>query len=193
MATILQAAIGLTGLMCSAALTLGLVSPALDPSSLELLEPVMPESIQAMLPVETGSTPNHYSQTAQRIARNAPAPTESEYAPVALQPRPGESTAVERVYRVCRVTAYCDRGTTASGVRSGVGQCAAPGDIPFGAIVRIPALGRSFVVTDRTHRRFRRSTVDLFIPSQRECRRFGRQYLECEIIIPESVSRAPRR
>ncbi len=90
---------------------------------------------------------------------------------------------VKRVYRICRVTAYCDRGTTASGVQSGVGQCAAPGDIPFGSIVYIAELDRSFVVTDRTARRFRKNTVDIFIASREECLEFGRSYLECEFTI----------
>jgi len=88
------------------------------------------------------------------------------------------------IYRVCRVTAYCDRGTTAAGTQSGVGQCAAPEDIPLGSKVYIPELGRTFVVTDRTHQRFRRSTVDIFVPSQEQCRRFGRNYLECEFTVP---------
>lgn len=86
--------------------------------------------------------------------------------------------------RVCRVTAYCDRGITASGVRSGVGQCAAPADIPLGSVVYIPALKRHFVVTDRTHRRFRQNTVDLFIPNAGDCREFGRKFLTCEFTIP---------
>lgn len=97
------------------------------------------------------------------------------------------SAQVKRVYRICRVTAYCDRGTTASGVESGVGQCAAPRDIPFGSIVYIAELDRSFVVTDRTARRFRNSTVDIFIPSRDECLEFGRSYLECEFIISKRV------
>lgn len=88
-----------------------------------------------------------------------------------------------KCYRICRVTAYCDRGTTAAGVPAGPGQCAAPADIPFGSRVYIPALGRTFIVTDRTHRRFRHNTVDLFIPSRRSCRAFGRQYLKCEFTI----------
>lgn len=96
---------------------------------------------------------------------------------------PGWARYAKRIYRICRVTAYCDRGTTAAGVPSGLGQCAAPEDIPFGSIVYIPALDQRFVVTDRTHRRFRRSTVDLFIPSAARCRQFGRHYLECEILI----------
>lgn len=87
-------------------------------------------------------------------------------------------------HRVYRITAYCDRGVTAAGVQSGVGQCAAPGWVPFGSEVYIPALDRRFIVTDRTHKRFRHNTVDLFIPSCRDCRQFGVKYLECEIRLP---------
>lgn len=87
--------------------------------------------------------------------------------------------------RICRVTAYHDEGITAAGVPSGVGQCAAPADIPLGSIIHIPSLGRSFVVTDRTHRRFRQSTVDLFIPGREACRAFGRHFLEVEIRLPQ--------
>jgi len=101
---------------------------------------------------------------------------------VTSQRKPNESFVTIR--RVCRVTAYCDRGITASGRRVGPGQCAAPAYIPFGAKVYIPALGRSFVVTDRTHRRFRHNTVDIFLPSRELCVRFGRKYLECEFVVP---------
>lgn len=87
--------------------------------------------------------------------------------------------------RICRVTAYHDEGITAAGVPSGVGQCAAPADVPLGSIIHIPSLGRSFVVTDRTHRRFRQSTVDLFIPGREACRAFGRHFLEVEIRLPQ--------
>jgi 3D (Asp-Asp-Asp) domain-containing protein len=89
-----------------------------------------------------------------------------------------------RVRRVCRVTAYADRGLTASGVRVAPGQCAAPEDIPFGARVFIPALNRSYVVTDRTAQRFRHNTVDLYVPSRSQCKRFGRHYLDCEFELP---------
>jgi 3D (Asp-Asp-Asp) domain-containing protein len=87
--------------------------------------------------------------------------------------------------RVFRVTAYCDIGLTASGVPSGVGQCAAPADIPFGSRIYVPELDATFVVTDRTHKRFRHNTVDLFIPSKSRCLEFGRHYLECVILPPE--------
>lgn len=95
----------------------------------------------------------------------------------------------ETLSRVCRVTAYCDRGLTAAGVSSGIGQCAAPADIPFGSRIYIPELDREFIVTDRTARRFRHNTVDLFIPDREECLEFGRQYLECEIHIPSEPPR----
>jgi len=99
------------------------------------------------------------------------------------------------VRRTCRVTAYCDNGITASGVWSGVGQCAAPSSIPLGSTVYVPALGRRFVVTDRTHRRFRHNTVDIFIPSEYQCLKFGRKYLECEFTLPPgpTVDRATIR
>lgn len=106
----------------------------------------------------------------------------------------GESAAQDRrparahrVQRVCRVTAYCDRGLTAAGVPSGVGQCAAPESIPLGSKVYIPALKRSFLVTDRTHKRLRRSTVDIFLPSAETCRKFGRKFLECEFTLPKGT------
>jgi 3D (Asp-Asp-Asp) domain-containing protein len=91
--------------------------------------------------------------------------------------------------RILRVTAYCDRGLTAAGVPSGVGQCAAPADIPFGSRVYIPSLGRTFIVTDRTARRFRHNTIDIYMPEREACKRFGRSYLECEITFPEVTHR----
>jgi 3D (Asp-Asp-Asp) domain-containing protein len=96
-----------------------------------------------------------------------------------------EAKPVSRVLRrVYRVTAYNDRGLTAAGVWSGIGQCAAPAGIPFGTKVHIPAIGRTLVVTDRTHRRFRTNTVDIFMPGYEQCRQFGRRYLECVVELP---------
>ena len=114
----------------------------------------------------------------------------SAEAPGATAPVPQRAAhAYRKLYRVCRVTAYCDRGLTAAGVPAGVGQCAAPIDIPFGAHVYIPVLERAFVVTDRTARRFRHNTVDIFLPQRRKCLEFGRQYLECEITLPDQTPR----
>lgn len=124
----------------------------------------------------------HNWQPAQAFSIAVPTrvfqPPESRQAWTDPQP---EQRVIRRVYRV---TAYNDRGLTASGVLSGVGQCAAPADIPFGARVHIPALGRTLVVTDRTHRRFRHNTVDIFMPGYKQCRQFGRRYLECIVELP---------
>lgn len=91
--------------------------------------------------------------------------------------------------RFLRVTAYCDRGLTAAGVQSGEGQCAAPADIPLGSKVYIPELDRTLIVTDRTHKRFRHNTIDIFMPSRDACLQFGRKYLTCEITLPAEAHR----
>ncbi|MGE3181386.1 MAG: 3D domain-containing protein [Phycisphaerae bacterium] len=111
---------------------------------------------------------------------------------VAEAAEPQESLVEGVEFRICRVTAYCDRGITAAGTESGVGQCAAPADIPFGTRVYIPELDRTFVVTDRTHKRFRGNTVDLFMPTEEICRQFGRNYLECEFQLPDEKWQRPR-
>lgn len=103
--------------------------------------------------------------------------------------RAAEKPEAKVIERRLRVTAYCDRGLTAAGIPSGVGQCAAPEDVPFGSIVYIPALKRSFVVTDRTHKRFRQTTVDLFMPDRQECLEFGLNYLDCVITFPSQPHR----
>ena len=104
-----------------------------------------------------------------------------------------QSESQPMIYRVCRVTAYCDRGLTAAGTLAGVGQCAAPEDIPFGTEVYIPELDRTFVVTDRTHKRFRQNTVDIFIPAKTDCLEFGRNYLECHFRLPATEWRRPSK
>lgn len=70
-----------------------------------------------------------------------------------------------------RVTAYHDRGVTASGRWTKSGQCAAPSWVPFGSIVVVA--GREYVVTDRTAKRFRRNTVDIWLPTHAECVKHG--------------------
>lgn len=121
--------------------------------------------------------------------------TKSAFVPASVPPlvspvAPVRSTepATSQV-RHLRVTAYHDRGLTAAGVPSDVGQCAAPADVPFGSTVYIPALNRKFVVTDRTHKRFRHNTIDIFMPDRNECLEFGRHYLDCVITPPDKPVR----
>ncbi len=126
------------------------------------------------------------SRPAPRIAP----PTDVQSVPVAFVSDPQRiEYSSQTLRRIYRVTAYCDRGLTASGVPAGVGQCAAPADIPFGSKIYIPELDRTFIVTDRTARRFRTNTVDLFMPTRQECLDFGRKYLECVITLPKQQPR----
>jgi len=186
------------GLVCGTILALGLVRG--QPAQLLSGEPRSPTSASAGVLEAIAQVPAdaHVAAAAdfqrtklaalQAADREASAAREvaaaREAATGVREVAAGSRHAKRTIFRVCRVTAYCDRGTTAAGTQSGVGQCAAPEDIPLGSKVYVPELGRTFVVTDRTHQRFRRSTVDIFVPSQEQCRRFGRNYLECEFTVP---------
>ncbi len=137
--------------------------------SVTTLQPAAAPTIVTELPEDTRA--EQPEESAETLLATVPDTAPQE---------PGRSV----LHRVCRVTAYCDRGITASGTQSGVGQCAAPGYIPFGTTVYIPELNRTFVVTDRTHRRFRQSTVDIFIPSQQACKDFGCRFTNVEFYLP---------
>jgi 3D (Asp-Asp-Asp) domain-containing protein len=176
MTSVFQVLFGLAGLVCSAALALGVATGEPSVPVPEHLGRGAPQRQDAGDPVGIDA------------AGEAVEAPEDDWRDQATDSPGGEQRIL---CRVCRVTAYCDRGATASGTPSGVGQCAAPVDVPFGSRVYVPALGRAFVVTDRTHHRFRHSTVDIFLPSREQCRCFGRQYLECEITLPATQTRRP--
>lgn len=133
-----------------------------------------------------------------RVGETTPASVRYSSDPSSVQPgaelsvrrsAPLLTWSQDRLHRVYRITAYCDRGVTASGVPSGVGQCAAPADIPFGSLVYIPELDRRFIVTDRTAERFRHNTIDVFIPEKSDCLEFGMSYREVEITLPTATPR----
>ena len=84
-------------------------------------------------------------------------------------------------------SAYCETGNpTASGVMPAVGHCAVDkinGQwIPFGTRI-ITEDGRTLVVTDRFGDG-RSNCLDIFMASEDECMRFGRQLLRCEVEMP---------
>lgn len=188
------------------------MSPTYQPFSRLTILIVLTLSLAATSNVESGATsadPNNPFVNAARLDPSAaPANTVrvNNVAPESLSETPNNTDLqsefdvnatlsdkyddARRIYRICRVTAYCDRGKTAAGVPSGLGQCAAPGYVPLGALVHIPDLDRTLVVTDRTHRRFRNSTIDIFMPDRSVCKQFGRKFLECEIIVPPATERA---
>jgi 3D (Asp-Asp-Asp) domain-containing protein len=166
----LRAVVGCAGLVSSGVLALGLAR--------DVVTTVGDDGREAELVVSETTSPEIMPAAEPRP--ETPVPARPAGAPASRSRSPHTAT----LHRTYRVTAYADWGVTASGKQVGVGQCAAPIDIPFGAKVYIPALKREFVVTDRTNRRFRHNTVDIFMPGDQNCREFGRRYLKCEIRLP---------
>lgn len=177
MVSAFHALMGLAGLVCSTILTLGFISAPVTASPDD-------QAAQAAVAAEAAGLSESDSATEGDVelgtveAGESPAELVADKQPITSRSR--------TIRRVLRVTAYDDRGTTAAGTQSGVGQCAAPADVPFGSKIYIPALKRTLVVTDRTHRRFRHNTVDIFMPGKQQCLNFGRQHLECVITLPEA-------
>ena len=94
--------------------------------------------------------------------------------------------------RTMEVTAYwegsCGKGKddalygiTASGERVRDGMCAAGKDLPMGAKLYIPALGKVYTVADRGGA-ITEGKLDLYMPTAEKCYEFGRQMLEVYIL-----------
>jgi 3D (Asp-Asp-Asp) domain-containing protein len=187
MASVVHALLALVGLSCTAFLTLGRAEAesALPQTEVQPAAGVARWGAGSLdLALQPPPLSPSDSDTAMPAAPETGAARNDAKAGRAQAPAARKSTLSRRL----RVTAYCDRGITACGQLSGIGQCAAPADIPFGARVYVPKLRRSFVVTDRTHQRFRHNTVDIFMSEQDDCMEFGRKYLNCEITLPRGYS-----
>lgn len=97
--------------------------------------------------------------------------------------RGGQMPEVER--RVMRVTAYTKndagmngKGVTASGERVIEGRTiAAPPEIPLGADIYIPALGKHYTATDRGGA-IRGNRLDLYMEKRKDALEFGVQEME---------------
>jgi len=186
MASVVHALLALVGLSCTAFLTLGRAEAETAAPDTTAAAAILGPQWDADPDGLADVPPTPYPPTEPRATK---APNKAGATP--KDPTNSRSKAPARkssLSRRLRVTAYCDQGITASGRPSGVGQCAAPADIPFGARVYVPELKRSFVVTDRTHQRFRHNTVDIFISDYDDCVEFGRKYLDCEITLPRGYS-----
>ena len=86
-------------------------------------------------------------------------------------------------WQVLNTSAYTHSGNpTASGVWPAVGMAAAD-HLPFGTKVTLPD-GRLLIVTDRFGGGFT-NKLDIFMETEEECWKWGRQYLECKIEIPK--------
>jgi len=79
-------------------------------------------------------------------------------------------------------TAYCHSGRTRSGERSRVGTVAAdPRVLPIGTVLRIYPHRRTYTVTD-TGSGVRGRQLDIYMPSCRDARAFGRRRIRVEIV-----------
>ena len=82
-------------------------------------------------------------------------------------------------WQTLNISAYTYSGNpTASGVMPMVGHCAAD-HLPFGTKVTLPD-GRTLVVTDRFGGNYT-DRLDIFLPTEDACWKWGRQMLRCII------------
>ena len=85
-------------------------------------------------------------------------------------------------WQTLNCSAYCHTGDpTASGVMPQVGMAAAD-HLPFGSKVTLPD-GRTLVITDRFGGSYT-DRLDIFLPTEAECWKFGRRWLKCKIETP---------
>lgn len=85
-------------------------------------------------------------------------------------------------WQTLNVSAYCHTGNpTASGVWPAVGMAAAD-HLPFGSRVYLPD-GSVVVIRDRFGGGYS-DRLDLFLETEDECWKFGRQIMRCKVVTP---------
>lgn len=107
---------------------------------------------------------------------------EREPVPVAL---PAATPAPEPELREFEATAYSIEGETAAGTRAREGICAADPDvIPLGSRIRIHGAGEysGECQVEDTGRAIRGREIDIYLSSDAEAKRFGRQTVRVEIL-----------
>ena len=84
-------------------------------------------------------------------------------------------------------TAYAQHGTTKSGAQTRRGVVAAdPHVLPLGTKVKVTGAGRysgEYVVKD-TGKKVKGRTIDVFMPSRREAKQFGRKDVKVKVVKP---------
>ena len=98
-----------------------------------------------------------------------------------------------RVPRTMRVsaTAYCDHGITKSGVQTRPGIIAGdPRVLPLGTVVRIldPGYPGTYKVMD-TGSEIKGRDIDIFMPSCRHAKKFGRKMMRVQIVARAAPSK----
>jgi 3D (Asp-Asp-Asp) domain-containing protein len=107
----------------------------------------------------------------------------------ALLSAPTHPPARAKIHQAMRMsaTAYCDKGETDGGVQAQRGIVAAdPRVLPMGTTVRIDGLGRrsqTYLVAD-TGSAVKGRRIDIFMPSCRAAKRFGRRPVTVRAIAP---------
>jgi 3D (Asp-Asp-Asp) domain-containing protein len=94
--------------------------------------------------------------------------------------------AVHRAAFRMTATAYCNRGTTRSGVRTRGGIVAAdPRRLPLGTTVQIAERGKlyagRYTVMDTGHA-VKGRVLDIFMPSCESARKFGRRIVQVRVL-----------
>jgi 3D (Asp-Asp-Asp) domain-containing protein len=91
-----------------------------------------------------------------------------------------------------KATAYARHGTTRSGAQTRRGIVAAdPRVLPLGTKVKVENAGRysgHYVVKD-TGRKIKGRKIDLFVPSHREARQFGKKDVKVKVVAPAPKQR----
>jgi 3D (Asp-Asp-Asp) domain-containing protein len=122
----------------------------------------------------------------KRPVRNAtPAPISSD--------QPDVTEATETGFEDFHATAYCLRGRTASGEHVQQGMIAAdPRVLPLGTVVHIRAGKYTGVYTVKdTGGRIRGHRVDVYVPSYKEAKAFGRRPVKIKVISRSGRKAAP--
>jgi 3D (Asp-Asp-Asp) domain-containing protein len=86
-----------------------------------------------------------------------------------------------------KATAYAQHGTTASGERTRRGVIAAdPHVLPIGSKVKVTGAGPYSGIYDvkDTGKRIKGRKIDVFMPSHREAKRFGKRNVQVKVVKP---------
>ena len=126
-----------------------------------------------------------------RIAAKRPAneitpaqPTGSSATPLEIDSSKLDAGYAESEMEVFHATAYCLKGRTASGATARPGMIAAdPSVLPIGTVVHLRAgeYTGTYTVMD-TGGRIKGRRVDVYVPSYREARQFGRRQVKIKVI-----------
>lgn len=94
-------------------------------------------------------------------------------------------TSILTIVAYCACLQCCGKtdGITASGARVTSGVTAAMNGVPFGTQLKIDGVGTR-IVQDRMARRFGPTHIDLYFPSHKQAREFGRRRLRVTVITP---------